>query len=136
MANIFEKASEYLFGGAKGARQTAPIDTSVYQYRPGEDPTEKAMMNYGMGLVRGLETPYGATPQIRLAGEGNPQQLAAARGRRNKQYAAAGLPDVGFDAGLAGAKGQSMDNAGINKRNFGLMHSAMQPKAGPGPSLI
>lgn len=77
-------------------------DWSLYQRNIGEDPTSKAVMQRGMDLTQGLSREYGDTPQIRMPGEGNPEQLAAGRRRRNAQYAAAGLPNVGFDPGLAG----------------------------------
>lgn len=87
-------------------------DYSVYDYDVGADPTARALLREGFGMSRGLREPYGGPAQTRLPGEGNPAQLAAGRRRRNDQYAAAGLPDVGFDPGLYG---REMDSSALHR---------------------
>lgn len=116
-------------------------DWSLYQRNVGEDPTSRAIMQKGMDLTKGLAREYGDTPQIRLAGEGNPEQLAAGRRRRNSQYAAAGLPNVGFEAGLAGQEvGGPAQVAGVGGPKGlaraigpGGYGAAAQVKKEPGP---
>lgn len=138
MANIFEKGAKWL-GGAyddvshfitgtpKGQVQVAPPNYDAYRYELGADPTERALMQQGYGMMRGLQQDYGDTPQIRLSGQGDPHMLANARRRRNAQYETAGLPGVGFDPGEAGALADSQRPTGRIADDMprgGLMRSA------------
>jgi hypothetical protein len=97
-----------LAGVSEEGPSRAERNWDAWGYQVGADPTEKALLQKGMDMQQGLSRSYqdavGGPVQIRLAGEGNPQQLAAARERRNAQYAAAGLPGVGFAEGRANAK--------------------------------
>lgn len=88
----------------KAAPQRPNLNYDDYDYVVGQNPFEREMIRQGHGLTRGMRGDYGPAPKIRLAGEGNPEQLAAGRARRNAQYEAAGLPSVGFDPGRAGSK--------------------------------
>jgi hypothetical protein len=94
--NILEYFSGASGGGNIETYQRNPDD---YLYRL--DPYAQKTINTGMDYTKGLARDAAAAPQIRLAGEGNPAQLSAARSRRNAQYAASGLPNVGFDPGQA-----------------------------------
>lgn len=134
-----------LAGVSEAAPTRAPRNWIDWDYQVGEDPTEKAMLQKGMdmqkGLARSYEEAVGGPVQIRLAGEGNPQQLAAARGRRNAQYAAAGLPNVGFEEGRANMKSEGpsqiagAQSKGLSRsldKGYG-MAAQVPPKEKPSP---
>lgn len=97
-----------LAGVSEEGPTRAERNWSEWDYQVGEDPTERAMLQKGMDMQKGLARSYqdavGGPAQIRMPNEGNPAQLAAGRRRRNDQYAAAGLPGVGFDPGLEGQR--------------------------------
>ncbi len=139
----FDDIAHTITGTPKGVQQVATPDYSAYQYQVGEDPTERALLQQGYGLTRGLQQDYGDVPQIRLAGEGDPRQLANARRRRSAQYEAAGLPSVGFDPGEAGAMRDSARPTGRlsdDTPRTGLMRFAgegrgrTRPEPGRSPS--
>lgn len=134
MANPISWLTENIIDPVAGVNrdikpQRVAREWDAWETEIGSDPTEKAMMQHGFGLTRGLDREYGDAPQIKLAGEGNAAQLAAGRRRRNDQYAAAGLPNVGFDPGL---EGQEVDGPAKQAGTGSVQASGLARAVGQG----